>query len=157
MNGLAHDVRAKLKRSCVIDDIDVDGIDKGDCGVSLADAPHPCVIVDLDAQGSPLGQAQAKCDFLFFADSNLVAPIEIKDGAPAIKKVKKQLQAGAEAADKLAPRDIAIDFRPVLVSKELRRDKQFELRQASVRFRKREEKIRRVACGARLTEALGSP
>ncbi len=124
---------------------------------SLADAPYPRVIVDLDAKGSALGQAQAKCDFLFFADPNLVAPIEIKDGEPNVVRATRQLQAGADAADKLAPRNIAIDFRPVLVSKELGRDKQFELRQASVRFRKREEKIRRVACGAPLTEALGSP
>ena len=153
MNGFAHRVRRRIDDpSCL-----VDVIKKGSCDASLADAPLPHVIIDLDATGSPLGPAQAKCDFLFFADSNLVAPIEIKDGAPAIKRVKKQLQAGADAADELAPRDLVIDFRPVLVSKELRRDNQFELRQASVRLRKREEKIRRVACGAPLTEAFGSP
>ena len=153
MNDFAHAVRAKLDApSCL-----VDGINKGSCGVSLVDVPHPRVVIDLDEAGSPLGRAQAKCDFLFFADPNLVAPIEIKDGAPGIAKATKQLQAGANAADGLAPRDLVIDFRPVLVSKELRRDKQFELRQASVRFRRREEKIRRVACGAPLTEALVSP
>lgn len=153
MNGFAHAVRAKLDApSCL-----VDAIKKGACGVSLANAPHPQAVIDLDKAGSPLGKAQAKCDFLFFADSNLIAPIEIKDGPPGIAKATKQLQAGANAADRLASHDLVIDFRPVLVSKELRRDKQFELRQASVRFRKREERIRRVACGAPLTEVLGSP
>ena len=134
MNGFTHALRAKLDTPACL----VNGINKGSCCVSLVDLPHPHVVIDL-------------------ADPNLVAPIEIKDGAPNIAKATKQLQAGANAADGLTPRDLAIDFRPVLVSKELRRDKQFELRQASVRFRKREEKIRRVACGAPLTEALGSP
>lgn len=153
MIGFTRSIRSR------IDDVRclVDAIDKGRCGVSLADEPQSHVVIDLDETGSPLGPAQAKCDFLFFADPNLVAPIEIKDGAPGIAKATKQLQAGANAADGLAPRDLVIDFRPVLVSRELRRDKQFELRQASVRFRKREAKIRRVACGAPLTEALGSP
>ena len=152
MNGFANAARAKLDdRACL-----VDGINKGNCGVSLVDVPDPHVVIDLDEAGSPLGKTRAKCDFLFFADPNLVAPIEIKDGAPSIAKATKQLQAGADAADELAPRDLAIDFRPVLVSKELRRDKQFELRQESVRFRKREEKIRRLACGEQLTEALGN-
>ena len=153
MNGFTHALRAKLDTPACL----VNGINKGSCCVSLVDLPHPHVVIDLDEAGSPLGKARTKCDFLFFADPNLVAPIEIKDGAPNIAKATKQLQAGANAADGLTPRDLAIDFRPVLVSKELRRDKQFELRQASVRFRKREEKIRRVACGAPLTEALGSP
>lgn len=151
MNGFAHRVRRKLDASCL-----VDAIKKGACDASLAETPHPHVIVDLDATGSPLGRAQTKCDFLFFADPDLVAPIEIKDGTPDIKKATRQLQAGADAADKRTPRDLAIDFRPVLVSKELRRGKQFELRQKSVRFRKREEKIRRLACGEQLTEALGN-
>ncbi len=153
MNGFAHAVLPRIEDvSCL-----VYATKKGACDTSLGNAPHPHVIIDLDATGSPLGRAQAKCDFLFFADPNVVAPIEIKDSEPNVARATRQLQAGADAADKLSPRDIAIDFRPVLVSKELRRDKQFELRQASVRFRKREEKIRRVACGAPLTEALGSP
>lgn len=153
MNGFAQAIRTRIDDPTCL----VDAIKKGACGASLANAPHPHVIIDLDEAGSPLGQAQAKCDFLFLADPNLVAPLEIKDGAPGIAKATQQLQAGADAADTLVPRDLAIDFRPVLVSRELRRDKQFKSRQASVRFRKREERIRRVACGAPLTDALGSP
>ena len=155
MNGFADKVRAKLAPSCLIDR--VNGIDKGMCGVSLADAPHPRVIVDLDETGSPLGPAQAKCDFLFFADPDLVMPIEIKDhGAPDIAKATRQLQAGADAAGKLAPRDLAVRFRPVVVSRNMRRDKQFELRRAKVRFRKRPEVVRQLICRDPLTEALGN-
>ena len=80
MNGLARAVRSSLNDpSCL-----VDAVEKGKCDASLVDAPLPHVIIDLDATGSPLGSAQAKCDFLFFADPNVIAPIEIKDGAPGI-------------------------------------------------------------------------
>ncbi len=154
MNGFADAVRAGIDAlSCV-----VDGINKGGCGVSLADAPHPRVIIDLDETGSPLGPAQTKCDFLFFGEPDLVMPIEIKEhGAPNIAKVTKQLQAGADAADdKLPPRHPAVRFRPVLVSRNMRRNKQFELRRASVRFRKHPEIVRQLICGDPLTGALGN-
>ena len=150
MNGLTHGVRSRIDDPTCL----VDGIEMGGCGVSLSDAPYPNVVVNLDEPGSPLGPAQTKCDFLFFADPDLVAPIEIKNGAPGIAKATKQLQAGADAADRLAPRDLAIDFQPVLVSKSLRRQKQMELRQARVRFRNQPAKISRVACGDSLTAAF---
>ena len=73
-----------------------------------------------------------KCDFLFFADPNVVMPIEIKDGAPNVARATRQLQAGAKAADRLAPRGLPINFRPALVCRPLRRQKGFELRQAVV-------------------------
>ena len=80
-----------------------------------------------------MGGAQTKCDFLFFADPDLVVPIEIKDhGTPDIAKAIRQLQAGAKAAQGLTAADLAITFRPVLVSRNLRRHKQLELRGARV-------------------------
>ena len=104
-----------------------------------------------------MGPARVKCDFLFFSNPNLVVPIEIKDGTPNVTRATRQLQAGAGAADTLAPRDLAITFRPVLVSRPLRRQKRFELRRAVVLFRGHTETVRHVACGDPLTEALGSP
>ena len=77
MIGFADAVRAKLPPSCVVDG--TAAIDKGRCGASLAGAPARRVIVDLDETGSPLGPTKVKCDFLFFADPGLVAPIEVKD------------------------------------------------------------------------------
>ena len=137
-------------RSCLADDIV-----KGGCGVSLVDAPGPRLIIDLDEPGSPLGGAESKCDYLFFADPNLVVPIEIKDGEPNVATVARQLQAGAQAADELASKGIAVVCSPVLVSRDLRRKAQVDLRKARVPFRGREERIRRVACGDPLTDALG--
>ena len=156
MNGLADTVGSKLASSCLVDG--VDSIDKGNCGASLVGAPHPRVIVDLDKTGAPLGGARTKCDFLFFADPNFVMPIEVKDhGSPDIAKATRQLQAGADAAGKLAPRNSAVRFRPVLVSRDMRRDKQNELRRATVRFRQqRPEIVRQVICGDPLAGALGT-
>lgn len=154
MNGFADAVRSRLAPSCLLDG--VDSIDKGNCGASLADAPHPRVIVDLDETGSPLGPTNVKCDFLFFADPGLVAPIEVKDSDPNVFKAIKQLQAGAKAAEELTPGDVAVTFRPVLVSKRLRTHKRNELRGATVRFRKHRERVQRLACGDSLTEALGT-
>jgi hypothetical protein len=152
VNGFAHAVRTGLDDpSCL-----VDTIQKGVCDASLADAPHPRVIIDLDATGSPLRPTQTKCDFLFFADPNVVVSIEIKDGAPNVAGVTTQLQAGARAADALAPRGLETSFRPVLVSRPLRRQKRFELRRAVVLFRGRQETVRHVECGNPLTEALGA-
>ncbi|MCE2514199.1 MAG: hypothetical protein J4F37_04165 [Acidobacteria bacterium] len=130
MNGFARSVRPKIANTACL----VDGIEKGGCGVSLVDAPRPRLVIDLDKTGAPLGKAQIKRDFLLFADSDLVIAVEIKSGNPNITQAKRQLQAGANAADRLAPRDVRVTFRPVLASKSLRRDTQFKLRQATVEF-----------------------
>ena len=151
MNGFAHGVRQRIAdRSCLVDDVD-----KGGCSVSLTDAPPSRAVVDLDADGSPLGPTQVKCDYLFFADPNLFAPIEFKNSEPNVKSAARQLQAGARAADALIPRDRAIVCRPVLVSRSLRRQHQIDLRKEAVQFRGRRERIRRLSCGASLTEAFG--
>ena len=150
MNGFAHAVRTRIEApSCL-----VDAIEKRTCDASLADAPHPHIIIDLDATGSPLGPARRKCDFLFFADPNVVMPIEIKDGAPNVARATRQLQAGAKAADRLAPRGLPINFRPALVCRPLRRQKGFDLRQAVVVFRGRTEPVGHVECGSPLTDAF---
>ena len=152
MNGFARAVRSAIKDPRCL----ADGIDKGSCGISLADAPQPHVVIDLDGEGSPLGPAQAKGDFLFFADPDLVMAIEIKDGAPNVARVARQLQASANAADTLAPRDRDLDFRPVLVSRPLRSKKRNDLRGATVQFRKRRRAVRRLHCGDLLIDALTS-
>ncbi len=153
MNGFAHGVRQRIAdRRCLVADVDKDG-----CSVSLTDAPPSRAVVDLDADGSPLGPTRVKCDYLFFADPNLFAPIEFKNGEPNVKSAARQLRAGAGAADALAPRDRAIVCRPVLVSRSLRRQHQIDLRKEAVQFRGRPERIRRLACGASLTEAFGGP
>ena len=150
VNGVVDVVRQRISDGrCLVDDVG-----KGGCGVSLTGVPPARAVVDLDAPGAPLGPARVRCDYLFFADPNLVAPIEIKDSEPDVVRAARQLQAGADAADDLLPRDREIVCRPVLVSRSLRRRKQIDLRQAVVRFRGRGERVRRVVCGDPLTEAF---
>ena len=130
MNGFVHGVQQRFAdRRCLVDDVD-----KGGCSVSLTDAPPSRAVVDLDADGSPLGPTQVKCDYLFFADPNLFAPIEFKNSEPNVKSAARQLQAGARAADALIPRDRAIVCRPVLVSRSLRRQHQIDLRRRRCSF-----------------------
>lgn len=112
MSVFAHEVLRQIDRRCL-----ADGIDKGGCKASLTDAPPDHAVVDLDAPGAPLGLASVRCDYLFFADPNLVAPIEIKNSEPNVVRAARQLQAGANAADRLLPRGREIVCRPVLVSK----------------------------------------
>ena len=151
MNGIVHGILQRFAdQGCLVDDIGTK-----ECKVSLADTLPSRAVVDLDADGSPLGPARVKCDYLFFADPNLVAAIEIKNSEPDVKRAARQLQAGAKAADDLTPGGRELVCRPVLVSKSLRRAKQMELRQATVQFRGRPERIRRIACGGSLTEAFG--
>ena len=119
MSGFAYEVLRQIDRRCL-----ADGIDKGGCRVLQPDAPPARAVVDLDADGSPLGPPRVRCDYLFFADPNLVAQIEIKNSEPNVVRVARQLQAGADAADRLLPRGREIVCRPVLVSKSLRRKKQ---------------------------------
>lgn len=150
MNGIVHGILQRFADQCCL----VDDIGKNECKVSLADAPPSRAVVNLDKGGSPLRRTRVKCDYLFFADPNLVAPIEIKDGEPNVKYAAGQLRAGAKAVDALTPRGREIVFRPVLVSKSLRRQHQIDLRKETVQFRRRQERIRRIACGASLTEAF---
>ena len=152
MSGVARGVLQRFAdRDCL-----VDGIDEGGCSVSLADAPPSRAVVNLNKDGSPLGRTRVKCDYLFFADPNLVAPIEIKAGEPNVKHAAGQLRAGAKAVDALTPRGRELVCRPVLVSKSLRRQHQIDLRGEVVHFRGRPERIRRIACGGSLTEAFES-
>ena len=99
MNGFAHGVRQRIAdRRCLVADVDKDG-----CSVSLTDAPPSRAIVDLDADGSPLGPTRVKCDYLFFADPNLFAPIEFKNGEPNVKSAARQLRAGGRGGRRPGP------------------------------------------------------
>ncbi len=151
--SLAEAVRARISdHACLVDDIR-----KGGCDATLAGAPQPRVIIDLDESGAPLGGATGKCDYLFFGDPDLVAAIEIKDhAAPNLARAIRQIQAGADAANTLTRPGVTVRFRPVLLSKAMRRDTQNALRKKRVRFGRREERVRHLICGTPLVEALGS-
>ena len=98
MSGLAARIRANVDGRCIATRIRKDG-----CSVSLNGVPSDRLIVDLDKPGSPLGQADARCDYLFVAEDGAgagwVAPMELTRGRCVASKFVRQLRAGASAAD----------------------------------------------------------
>ena len=156
MSGLVQRVRAKVDNACVVTEMDKEG-----CSVSLDGAPVTRLIVDLDEPGSPLGQNVTRCDYLFFADDNSgtdwVAPLELKRGQFHTVEFRKQLQAGAHAAEQLVPPNASVRFRPIAVfGGGLHKAEQRRLKQPSnrVRFHGRCEPLRLIRCGAKLTDEL---
>ena len=157
MSGLVQRVRANVDDSCV-----VTGMDKQGCRVSVDGAPSSRLIVDLDEDGSPLGPQDRRCDYLFFADADdggdgWVATLELKRGRFHSGQFARQLQAGAAAAERIVPGNVAVRFRPVAVygggvtkAERLRWQRQ----PSRVRFRGKHELLRRMTCGQELANQL---
>lgn len=114
--------------------------------------------IDLDRCTSLVAEDMSCCDYLFFGSNtlgDLVAPIEVKARNVDSDLVERQLQGGADVADKLVP-DNRTDFifRPILVSRALDKRDKIELRKKRVTFRnRRPSKIFRIKCGEPLDRA----
>ena len=123
--------------------------------VSLKDAPRPRLIVDFDKPGSPLGQSETRCDYLFVANggrcADWIAPLELKRGSLHAGHVVRQLRAGATAAEGLVSRNKKVRFRPTAVYGGIHK-----AQINKVEFHGRVEAIRLIKCGASLTKALWS-
>ena len=152
MTELLDVVRANVSPDCLTQRCRRPG-----CGISLQDAPEPRLIIDFDKPGSPLGQSETRCDFLFIAEeSNIpgwVAPLELKGGRVDISEAIEQLQAGASAAKELIPQNAMVNFRPVVACKGIPKAERTALK-SKVRFRNQTEALRLIKCGALLTQAL---
>ena len=68
------------------------------CRVVLDGAPASCLIVDFDEPGSPLGDADASCDYLFVAEDDAaggwVAPLELTTGPVDASKFVQAASSG---------------------------------------------------------------
>ena len=154
--GPAAALRAACNPSCF-----VKTCKKDRCAVSLAGAPQPRAIIDLDSAHSPLGPAQVRCDYLFVADGKKgspgwFAPIEITAGqSKSAVRIRDQLQAGADVVAHLLPDNLQPKFVPVFAGK-LKKHEQTELRKdaCKVAFRGKRRLVRRIACGGRLAGAF---
>ena len=137
MMGLVEDVTAKVNESCIVSKMKKNG-----CKVSLEDAPEPRLIIDFDKPGSPLGEGETRCDYLFVANGEKcvgwIAPLELKKGRLKADKVARQLQAGAKkVAEELVSQNQKVEFCPTVAFgnthkieiKMLREDKNAERRQ----------------------------
>ena len=120
------------------------------------------VIVDLDCEDLNLPSDQTLCDYIFFgakerdADKDWVVPMELKKGDVDISEVAKQLQGGADIANRIIPHDTSMNFIPVVASGNFSKHEQRQLRNKSnnVRFRGRSAIIQRIRCGDTLTQVL---
>ncbi len=155
MTDLVEIVRGKIKEECI-----ANGCKKDGCNVSLKCAPRQRLIIDFDKPGSPLGQADKRCDYLFVANEstsrNWLVPLELKKGKVDAKKVIKQLKAGADIAQKLVPSNIEVNFRPVVAHRGIRKAEREELKKPrnKIRFRDFGESVRLINCGDKLNKEL---
>ena len=93
-SNLLKQLRSIFDKKCQI----TNKIGRNGCNISLKDAPKSRLIIDLDAEYSPL-ENKTRCDFLFFADKEteqlVIVLLELKRGELDASKVQKQLKAGA--------------------------------------------------------------
>lgn len=128
---------------------------KQGCRVNLDQLEQERLIIDVD-KIVPYGED--KCDYLFFSNQPLIAPIEMKRGGVGASEAQRQLQAGANLADRLVvPKRLKCDVKPIVVSGRIDRAERYLLRDSRyfVRFRNEFFEIKAAKCGAALRDALG--
>ena len=127
------------------------------CSVPLKGAPNPRLIIDFDKPGSPLGERETRCDFLFIAEESnnpgWVSPLKLKGGRVDVSEAIEQLQAGASVAEALVSQDLKVNFRPVLASGNIPKAERAALKR-TISFHGNSMPVRRIRCGAPLIQAL---
>lgn len=153
MRGLVAHVAGQVSGECHVRRCNKEG-----CAVSMANAPRPSVLIDLDCE--PLGLSrQTRCDYLFVAEDDGVAawvvPMELKGGRLNANHVTTQLQAGADLADGWLSDTTPFRLVPVLAHKKpIHRQGRENFRRKTVCLRGRKRRIVRIRCGAALRTAL---
>lgn len=146
-------IRRGFPATCVTQRLERPG-----CRVYLSDTPKPRLLIDLDLPGSPLDEDSVRCDYLGFVDNVnrlfCVAPVEFK--RTWRENTVRQLQAGANEAEKHVPRDCEFSFRPIGVFERFSPKAARTSMRRRVTFRGRSEPIRVIRCGDQLAKALGT-
>ena len=133
---------------------------KDGCGLDLAGAPNPFLLLDLDEIDNPQhASGSGKCDYEFLGgrDDASVAPIELKRGAPRASQIVSQLRSGARLAQDFVEHGAEVRFVPIAAyggqarSIEVRKSRR---KQNAIRFRQQTELVRLVRCGGTLQAAL---
>ena len=132
---------------------------KEGCSLSLSNAPSPHVLIDMDHPDAPVGLNETRCDYIFIGGNSetWLVPIELKRGKPNASQIVRQLQAGANVANRIIPNQAQIRFKPVAVyGGELRRiERDTMLKNANrIRFRKQCQLVKLVRCRTTLYNAL---
>ena len=153
---IAQEVREAVSDGCITRRCREAG-----CSLSLSGTSQQAFAINLNHADSPVDQNRTHCDFLFVGslsgqDEEWVVPIELKRGAISAGEARDQLQAGADAAERLVPSRRDCRFLPLAVSGSMARAERDQLRKDSHRvgFRGRQFLAERVRCGSQLAQAL---
>ena len=100
MTSVLTGIDAKVDSRCL-----TKAMDKQGCEVGSIGAPAPRRVIDMDHPDAPVERAR-KCDYLLLAeDANprrlVVVPLELKSTGVNPASVQSQLQAGAQAAERI--------------------------------------------------------
>ena len=151
--NLSEKIQSNLRTKCIVNKMERQG-----CILCLRGTPKPYLFIDLDLPGSPLSANDTRCDYLAFVDSigemPYVAPVEFKSTWRG--KIVKQLQAGANEAERQVPSQVRCRFRPIGVIKHFPKGGRKDIRKSvsCVLFRDRSEVIRIATCGDKFVEIL---
>ena len=152
MADIVNLIKKKLSDGCFAKKLKKEG-----CSVSLKDAPVPSITIDMDKRQAPVGQNEAKCDYIFIGGSGNVflMPLELKKGKLDASQIVKQLQAGANIAARIIPRGEHVRFRPVGVcGGKIHPDQRRQLLQSEIRFNGQRPTVELLNCGDPLIKAL---
>ena len=154
MTSVLTGIDAKVDSGCL-----TKAMNKQGCEVGSEGAPVPRRVIDMDHPNAPVGHAR-KCDYLLLAEESspwrlLVVPLELKSTGLNPASVQSQLQAGAQAAERIVAGISPIRFVPVAVHGHKMRQRTFkELRTKWIQFRSGKYQIKTMNCGDQLTWAL---
>ena len=127
-------------------------------GLSLAEAPSPGVIVDMDCETLPVQGNGKRCDYLFVGgecSETWVAPIELKSGRLNASEVLGQLEGAARVADSWLPKGTSFRFAPVLAhGKKIHRNDLKVLRSRKIKLRGQKKGTTLIKCGEKLIQGL---
>lgn len=156
MTTIVEKVEAIFDPKCIVTRMNKQG-----CRVTLKGMSCQHIIVDLDKLSSIL-KHKSRCDYLFFTaidtNSEWFIPLEIKKGKLHATEAKRQLQAGAQIADPLVPRNQVVNFRPAVAVGCVPRAEILKLRNRNnrVRFRNQISHIKLLKCGDSIARALNT-
>ena len=152
MTNLIDQVKRKLPNGCL-----ANKLSKSGCTVKLDGAPASSIKIDMEKCEPLVGQNETRCDYIFIGGCNdvFLVPLELMKGKADVTKIVKQLQAGADiAAHRIIPENKSLQFQPVAVCGEYRKQDARKLRKSRIRFRGKPIYIEPLKCGALFTNAV---
>ena len=155
MPGQLSEIGNELDRRALVNRCDKEG-----CVVPLDGISTDFLLVDLDADGSPIASTESRCDYLFFTERDSVlhaTVLELKSGGFKSGEVERQLQAGASAVERLCHREAKKQFQAVLVHGVVQKAARRWLREMHVTYEGTSYAVHRKLCGTPMAEILALP